>query len=401
MNLFGIEKISVGECQELTIQSLHAHAYKHNHWAIAWSGGKDSTATLSLILYLIMSGQIERPKTLSVFYADTRMELPPLAISAQRMLKSLKELSKEMDWLSVHTVMAPLDKRFFVYILGRGVPPPNNNTLRWCTRQLKIDPMQEALKEKSIEHGEKILTITGVRLGESAIRDGRISMSCTKNGAECGQGWYQNTLSEKYTASLAPIIHWRVCNVWDWLMYFAPHKKYGAWDTVMLAQAYGGDQARENNARTGCVGCPLANRDSALDGVLKKFPEEWGYLAPLKKLRPIYREMRRKPHRVRKVGERNSDGKLSSSPNRIGPLTMEARMDFFQQILNVQEEINHAARATGKLEIDFLNLEEQARIQWHWKNNVWPQRWTGEEPIATEMHEQQFTDGSVQKLLFS
>jgi DNA sulfur modification protein DndC len=45
--------------------------------------------------------------------------------------------------------MAPLDKRFLVYILGRGVPPPNNNTLRWCTRQIKVDPMAAELSERA------------------------------------------------------------------------------------------------------------------------------------------------------------------------------------------------------------------------------------------------------------
>jgi DNA sulfur modification protein DndC len=30
-----------------------------------------------------------------------------------------------------------------------------------------------------------------VRLGESAARDQRIALSCSKDGAECGQGWFQ------------------------------------------------------------------------------------------------------------------------------------------------------------------------------------------------------------------
>ena len=140
MNLFGIEKISVGECQELTIASLRAHAYEHKHWVIAWSGGKDSTATMTLIMHMILSEQIPRPDSLKIMYADTRMELPPLAIGAASMIKKIKTLAVELPWLSVETVMAPLDKIFFVYMLGRGVPPPNNNTLRWCTRQLKRDP---------------------------------------------------------------------------------------------------------------------------------------------------------------------------------------------------------------------------------------------------------------------
>ena len=33
-----------------------------------------------------------------------------------------------------------------------------------------------------------LLTITGVREGESAVRYGRIRMSCSTDGAECVQG---------------------------------------------------------------------------------------------------------------------------------------------------------------------------------------------------------------------
>jgi DNA sulfur modification protein DndC len=52
-----------------------------------------------------------------------------------------------------------------VYTLGRGVPPPNNNTLRWCTRQIKIDPMEVALRQRLDQMDVQILLITGVRQG--------------------------------------------------------------------------------------------------------------------------------------------------------------------------------------------------------------------------------------------
>lgn len=57
---------------ELTIQSLLAYCADHDHWGIAWSGGKDSSATLTLIIWLLDTGKIPRPKSLTVFYADMR-----------------------------------------------------------------------------------------------------------------------------------------------------------------------------------------------------------------------------------------------------------------------------------------------------------------------------------------
>ncbi|WP_419033244.1 phosphoadenosine phosphosulfate reductase family protein [Dysgonomonas gadei] len=397
-NLFGIKKISVGECQDLTILSLKAYAYNHKHWVIAWSGGKDSTATMTMIIYLILSGQIPQPESLTIMYADTRLELPPLAISAYNMLEQIKAMN--LPWLKTKIVMSDIDHRFMVYMLGRGVPPPNNQTLRWCTSQIKVVPMQEAIAAEFETKNEKVLTITGVRMGESAIRDGRLTMSCSKNGAECGQGWYMNTLDNKISATIAPLIHWRVCTVWDWLQIFAPQPEYGGWDTSMLAQAYGGDIANEVNARTGCVGCPLAQNDTALDAVIKLFPSEWGYLSPLRKLRPIYREMRDFKYRLRKHGETNNDGSLSKNPYRVGPLTIGARKIFTDRILKIQGEVNRLAADQGKKPIDIINQEELSRIQWHWDNNIWPKKWTGNEPIATDKFNQIYKDGSEDMNLF-
>jgi DNA sulfur modification protein DndC len=36
----------------------------------------------------------------------------------------------------------------------------------------------------------------------------------------------------------------------------------------MIADAYGGDEAEEINARTACIGCALSQEDKALDSVL-------------------------------------------------------------------------------------------------------------------------------------
>ncbi|MCP4697975.1 MAG: hypothetical protein GY862_14150 [Gammaproteobacteria bacterium] len=73
-------------------------------------------------------------------------------------------------------VMSPMDDRFFVYMLGRGVPPPNNNTLRWCTSQIKVEPMEQAVVDFLSEKGSALM-LMGVRRGESAARDTRITLS--------------------------------------------------------------------------------------------------------------------------------------------------------------------------------------------------------------------------------
>ena len=396
----GAVRLQMTDSIELTIQSLLAYGSTHEHWGIAWSGGKDSSATLTLITWLLDTGRVPRPKTLTVFYADTRQELPPLAIAAQQIMDELRERG-----IQVEVVTAPMDKRFMVYILGRGVPPPNNNTLRWCTRQIKIDPMQHALEQRLEQLDGHVLMITGVRQGESAIRDQRIEMSCSKDGAECGQGWYQQVLPNAKglrgrLATLAPLLHWRVCHVWEWLRHWAPQEEFGDWSTAAIAEAYGGDEAEEINARTGCTGCPLVDTDMALDNILLN--PQWAYLAPLKRIKPLWRELRKPEHRLRKAGlEFLKSGKTAANPQRMGPLTFEARLMGLELILGVQAEINAAALVLRRPVVDLINTEEEARIRELVALETWPDGWDGDEPLATTIMDTVYANGAVQPRLFS
>ena len=176
------ERLTMERSIALTIESLQAYGSLYKHWAIAYSGGKDSTATVTLIAHLIETSQIPQPESLTVLYANTRMELPPLHACAITILGELRQRR-----IKTQIVLPALDDRFFVYMFGRGVPAPKNR-FRWCTPMLKVEPMENALVDLRTAYGEKFLMFTGVRLGESAARDQRIAFSCSKDGAECGQG---------------------------------------------------------------------------------------------------------------------------------------------------------------------------------------------------------------------
>lgn len=378
------------EAIDLTVQSLLAYWERHDHVAIAWSGGKDSTATLTVLIHLIDTGRIPQPECLHVFYADTRQELPPIQQAAELVIARLEA----RNWIKVHVVRAPLDKRFMVYILGRGVPPPNNNTLRWCTRQIKVEPMAAALSDAIASLPGTALMLTGVRQGESAIRDGRIAMSCSKDGAECGQGWYQQVLPEAKSirgriATLAPILHWRVCHVWDWIGRAAHLPSHGEWPIAIMADAYGGDDAADIAARTGCIGCPLTEKDTALD-IVTAMPQ-WAHLAPLLELKPIYRWMRLPEQRLRKAGvERLKSGAIAKNPQRMGPLTLEARGTALEKILDIQR----------RARVDLINQEEEARIRELIAARTFPDKWTGNEPSAAAWLDSIGADGWTQPILF-
>ncbi len=382
-------EIPVGECVDRTLANMMAHAGGYDHWIFAFSGGKDSTTAVTVIITLIELGQLPRPKSITVMYADTRMELPPLQASARAIMDRLRLMG-----VDVVEVVAPMDERFFVYMLGRGVPPPSN-TFRWCTPQIKVEPMTAAIAERMAMLDGRALTITGVRRGESAARDARISLSCSRNGAECGQGWLQTDLPGELTDTFAPIDHWPLCQVWDWLTVFAPWPEFGAWPTGLLAEGYGG----EEDMRTGCVECALVEHDGALGAVMKL--EGWDHLAPLTRLKRLYRELRKPMHRKRQPGfQYRKDGTLQSNQQRMGPLTLEARLWALGEVLAIQGEVNGAAARLGREGMILIDAEEEARIRELIAAKTWPNGWTGDEPNADVWLDTVNNDGSVQPVLF-
>jgi DNA sulfur modification protein DndC len=395
LSLFDSDRLSLDRSIELTVESLRAYGALYRHWAIAFSGGKDSAATVTLVADLLEQGAVPRPDSITVLYADTRQELPPLHNAALALLGNLR--SRGFD---TRIVLPKLDHRYFVYILGRGVPPPSN-TFRWCTPKLKVMSMERELDALREERGEKFLMLTGVRIGESAARDQRIALSCTKDGGECGQGWFQHTNSTAVADVLAPLLHWRVCHVWDWLVQADVELGYPTFD---IAEVYGHDPQDElgetepMNARTGCIGCPLVQEDAALERVLAN--PKWAYLAPLRQLRPLYGEVKKPQYRLRKHGELRKDGTLAKKQGRLGPLTLETRAWLLEKVLRIQSEVNGAAAACGQPPLSLINEEELARIRALIAAKTWPEKWDGTEHRGDEWLPDILSDGSIQPLLF-
>lgn len=358
-SLFESARMSLQDSIDLSLASLKEYGERYQHWAAAYSGGKDSSATITFIAWAIKNGFVRRPKSLTVFYADTRMELPPLQQTAMQLLQTLSA-----DGFQVRVVLPSMDDRFYVYMLGRGVPPPKNR-FRWCTPQLKVDPMMNALADLREKSGEKILMLTGVRLGESAARDQRIAVSCSKDSGECGQGWFQISTKEAVADTLAPLLHWRLCHVYDWL-YF--EKDRHGYDVTDIAVIYG-----DGEVRTGCIGCNLASRDVALERLVRN--SEWQYLKPLLELKPLYKELIKAKWRKRKAEpEILKDGSYSQTGQRMGPLTMEGRAFGLEKVLDIQKRAG----------VDLINEEEEERIRELWALNTWPEKWSEDDIDANK-----------------
>lgn len=359
-------RLSLKDAIALSIQSLQAYGNDRSTWVVGFSGGKDSTATITFIDWAIKTGQVQRPANLIAIYCDTAMELPSLESNAHQLLDHLERTG----WRTIRTIPQLETKptkteRFFVTMLGRGYPPPSSR-FRWCTQRMKADKIDAAYKLVFQEYGEDFLGIDGIRKGESAARDQIIVASCSSDDGECGQGWFhKNQRGSGY--NLSPLLHWRICHIWDWLMIADLEHGY---PTRGVAETYGfeeGDDPSDLSGRTGCIGCPLVTcgnkskpkPDKALATVLQS--DRWSHLAPYQKLSEIYWQLRwNETTRHKKEG----GGK--------GCLTITARRWALAEILAIQNESVSLALEAGRSPYLIIQPDEESLIRQMLSDRTYP-----------------------------
>ena len=143
----------------------------------------------------------------------------------------------------------------------------------------------------------------------------------------------------------------------------------------------------DERARTGCISCFCVEEDLATQRVVRM--PAWSHLAPVLELKALWRRLRRHDVRLRKPGgELRKDGRLAAKQHRVGPLILSARLDALEHVIDVQRRVNAEAARLGRPGLDMLNAEEEARIRTLIAAGTGPDKWTGDEPLATEPFEE-------------
>ncbi|MEM3433433.1 MAG: phosphoadenosine phosphosulfate reductase family protein [Candidatus Methanomethyliaceae archaeon] len=297
-------------------ESIHALMSATNegytHWIVNYSGGKDSTTTLIVALETALScpGQVQR---IDIVYCDTQVEIPPIQQYALNFLNHLRHFDRTASLpLCCHIVYPSTENSFWVCLLGKGYPPPHQR-FRWCTRRLKIEPVERALK--GFLKPDTSVIVTGVRFGESRSRDARLYHACNRGG-ECGQGLWFEYSARLRAGYLAPIVSWGECDVWDFLNLYAPRLGY---PTQHLEETvYNG-----RGTRFGCWMCTVVRQDKAMERIMAS--QQWSHLRPLYEFRQRVKEITSHPHsRVKRT-----DGKP-------GRLRLSTRQQLLEELLALQ-----------------------------------------------------------------
>lgn len=330
-------------------------------WDASYSGGKDSTAAVKLIeaLRRVEMVRIDKP---SLSMSNTGVEWPFLEKTSTGLMEALQA----SGWTCV-VVRPAVHQKLYNQIFGRGLPPihPGIKRLRWCTRSTKKDPIDE--------HLDKVRTplrISGVRWGESDMRDGKLSAGGCAVGGECG-------LPEPGENVYSPIITWKTCKVVEWLSGdYDPELQSLMADLLIftrrLVDVYefkrdvpnlmGEVPAMKSALRFGCMGCPAIQRDKVLK---TKQAKSNPMLMHLNRLYGIWEQLWRPSNRL--IGWRN--GKQVK-----GPIRMAARKRYFDELLSIQNDSG----------VELVNAEDVKFIRSCWRKKVYPRGWSETDESVSE-----------------
>ena len=112
-------------------------------WVIGYSGGKDSTTVLQLVVESLLAMKedgIDLSKKIYVISSDTMVETPLIISSINNNLKKVQEYADTFNLpIQTQLVRPSIDQTFWVNLIGKGYPVPNQS-FRWCTDRMKIEP---------------------------------------------------------------------------------------------------------------------------------------------------------------------------------------------------------------------------------------------------------------------
>ncbi len=369
-------------------------------WVIGYSGGKDSSAVVTLIyLALLALDEEKRTKKIYVVASDTLVETPLVIDHVNKSLESMGNQARRDNLpITTHKVLPKPDKTFWSCLLGKGYPAPTQS-FRWCTERMKIDPVSDFIKDKVSKYDE-VIVVLGSRSQESASR----AQVIAKHKIENTRLARHTTLANAFIYT--PIDTWSMDDVWKILracsleVTISPMgigKKWSdkydlEWENpwgsknMTLWNLYkdSSDQGECpmviddstpscGNSRFGCWTCTVVNKDRAMESLIKN-GEEW--MRPLLDFRDMlsqtsipenkstYRNFKRRTGKV-SYQRAKSDEELTIDRAHIpGPYMMKFRKQWLEHLLTQEKQFNEDG-----YKVTLITQPELHAIRQEWLND--------------------------------
>lgn len=337
-------------------------------WIIGFSGGKDSTVVAHGVFEALLSiAPSQRTRPVHIVSNDTMVESPLVIAHLDKVTALINQAASNLGLpITVARTKPDTDKSFWVLLIGKGYPSPNQS-MRWCTDRLKIQPTSGYIKRHISEAGAAIVVL-GVRRDESNTRQQSIDRHRNMRGSNLTE---HKDLMGAYI--YRPIVDLGTDDVWEILGSF--HAPWGG-SHVDLFQLYRDAEGGEcpvvlskdeapgcgtSNSRFGCWTCTVVEKDKSLQGFIDIGKHEY---RPLVEFRDWLKTIRNNSE-YRQAYRRNGRLTFDLSGKHIpGPFTIQARKMILERLLKVQEEFGDC----------LISDEERDLIYQHWATELQQQK---------------------------
>lgn len=323
------------------------YVYKHDErpWLIGYSGGKDSSMLVSLVVDMVMRlPENKRTKKIFIVTSDTGVENPIVKRYMHLSSAKINEFSSKYNAnIKADIIYPDIAQSFWSLVIGLGYPTPEPPGFRWCTERLKILPMNRYTNRIIDQYGEVVLLL-GVRKAESLTRKRSISAREIEGKllvphSDISKAYIYNPLTEIKNEL-----------VWEYLLKDDGISSWGV-DMKYLFSLYQGENLGEEqsvigqvdkdkipvtgNSRFGCWCCTIVKVDKSLQRFIDNGSKE---LVPLREFRDWLVSIRQNPE-FRDNKRRN--GKVYQKSNGeygFGPFKLSARQEILRRLLILQRD---------------------------------------------------------------
>jgi DNA sulfur modification protein DndC len=289
---------------------------------------------------------------------DTMVENPVITEYVYRVLDKIEQAAVEQDIpIRVIKTIPRLEDSFWVNLIGRGYPAPNN-AFRWCTERLKIRPTSRFLIEQVNEFGEAIILI-GTRSAESAQRAKSMKKHAIKGKRLTKHPIQPNTYMYAPIRSLSLEEVWYVINTMEspWgsnnSELFQIYSDASADDYECPTVVTNKEHKSCGQSRFGCWVCTVVKEDKSMSALIEN---GLTWLTPLLKFRnELAAERNIIEHRM---PERRNG---AAAVNGMGPYYPWYRAKVLERLFETQKEIQKE-----KPHVELITNQELVAIQTIW-----------------------------------
>lgn len=346
-------------------------------WVIGYSGGKDSTVIVELVYYALQQlPENERNKPVFVVSSDTLVETPVVVNLIKETLDAINAAAlREQLPITAHQVFPRVDKTFWVNLLGKGYPAPSPH-FRWCTENMKIDPVTVFIQDKISRYGEVIIVL-GARKEESSTR----AQVMAKHRIEGSRLNRHTSLSNAFVYT--PIEDWTADEVW--MLLLQAQTPWGASNDQLFALYKDSNQGECplvidtstpscGNSRFGCWTCTVVTKDRAMESLIASGEHWMEQLAQFRndlaasnepgKREQLRNYKRRTGHVTFYSANRIDDDSQHTTQVVSGPYLMRVRQDWLRELLTIEKGL----RGTEN-EMELITRPELHQIRQEWLND--------------------------------